>query len=131
MAAVGKVFLLGEGAAELNGSTEEFEVVVGDVDAVDLFGDGAGEVEAGSAEVVGGDILKDAGLLLPVVEFGDGGGRSVTAGLGDEELDQTIGLGIGEGFEEDGVDDGEDGRVDAYAECERGDGGEGEGGALG
>ena len=43
------------------------------MDAVDLLGHIAGEVEAGTAEVVGSDVLEDVGLLLPVVEVG---GRS-------------------------------------------------------
>ncbi len=131
VATVGEVFLLGEGSTELDGSTEEFEVVVGDVDAVNLLGHGAGEVEAGTFLVVTGDVLKDAGLLLPYVEFGYGGASSVSAGLSDEELDQTFGLGVGEGFEEDGVDDGKDCRVDTDTECECGDCGEGEGGTFG
>ena len=72
-AAVGEIFFLGEGATELDACTEELEVVAGDVNTVDLFGHGAGEIEAGAAEVITGDVLKDAGLLLPDVEFGDGG----------------------------------------------------------
>ena len=72
-AAVGRVFLRGEGAAQHDRRAEEAEVALGDVDAVDLLGTVAGEVEAGAGEVVGGYFLEDAGLLLPDVELGDGG----------------------------------------------------------
>jgi hypothetical protein len=96
------------------------------VDAVDLFGDGAGEVEAGSAEVVGGDVLEDAGLCTPVVEFGGGSAGPLPVGLGIEELNDAVGVGIAEGLEEDRIDDGEDGGVGSDAEGESGDGGEGE-----
>ncbi len=65
----------GEGAAEHDGRAEEPEVGFGDVDAVDLLGNGAGEVEAGTAEVVRGDILKDAGLGSPGIEVDRGGRR--------------------------------------------------------
>ena len=41
-----------------------------------------------------------------------------------------IGFGIGEGFEQDGVDHGEDCGVDSNAEGECGDGGDGEGGTF-
>ena len=75
VAAVGRIFLGGEGAAEDDGRAEEAEVGFGDVDAVDLLGNGAGEVEAGTAEIVGGDILKDAGLGFPGVEVDRRGRR--------------------------------------------------------
>ena len=65
---LGRIFLRGEGAAEDDGRAEEAEVGFGNVDAVDLLGNGAGEVEAGTTEVVGGDVLKDAGLGFPGVE---------------------------------------------------------------
>ncbi len=74
MAAVGRVFLRREGAAQHDGRAEEAEVGFGDVDAVDLLGTSAGEIEAGTPEVVGGNVLKDAGLCSPGVEV-DRGGR--------------------------------------------------------
>ena len=80
VAAVGGVFLRREGAAEHDGRAEEAEVGFGDVDAVDLLGDGAGEVEAGTAEVVRGDVLKDAGLRSPGIEVGRGGRGAVAVG---------------------------------------------------
>jgi hypothetical protein len=44
---------------------------VGDVDAMNLLLHGTSKVEARAAEVVGGDVLKDAGLLLPIMKLGD------------------------------------------------------------
>jgi hypothetical protein len=47
--------------------------------------------------------------------------------IGVQELHHTVGLGISERLEQDGVHDGEDGSVDADAEGDGGDGGDGEG----
>ena len=126
VAAVGGVFLRCEGAAEHDGRAEEAEVGFGDVDAVDLLGNGAGEVEAGTAEVVGGDILKDAGLGSPGVEVDRRGRGAVAFRKGVHELDHAVRFGIGERLEQDGVDDGEDGGVGSDAEGESGDGSYGE-----
>ena len=42
-----------------------------------------------------------------------------------------LGVGVGERFEQDGVDDGEDGGIDADAERQRGHGSEGKSGVVG
>ena len=82
------------------------------MDAVDLFRMVAGEIEAGAAEVVGGDVLKDAGgLLPPVIELGGRSGGAFAVRRCEQELDDAVGVGIGERLEQDGVDDGEDGGV--------------------
>ena len=86
----------------------------------------AGEIEAGAAEVVGGDVLEDAGLLLPVVELGGGSDGTVALGRREQELDDAVGVRIGERLEQHGVDDGEDGGVGSDAEGQGGDGCEGE-----
>ena len=117
---------MGEGAAQDDGRAEESEVGFADVDAVDLLGVVAGEVEAGTAEVVGRDVLKDAGLRLPVVEVGRRGGGAVAFRRCEQELDDAVGVRIGERLEEDGVDDGEDGGVGSDAEGQGGDGCDGE-----
>ena len=127
VAAVGGIFLGGEGAAEDDGRAEEPEVRFGNVDAVDLLGNGAGEVEAGTTEIVGSDILKDAGLGFPVVEVHRRAHGAVALGKGVHELHHALGLGIGEGLKKDGVDHGEDRGVGPDAEGNGGDGGEGEG----
>jgi hypothetical protein len=67
VAAVGSIFLGGEGAAEDDGRAEEAKVRFRNVDAVDLLRNDAGEVEARTTEIVGSDILKDAGLGSPYV----------------------------------------------------------------
>jgi hypothetical protein len=69
VAAVGSVFLGCEGAAEQDGRAEEAEVGFRNVGPVDLLGDGAGEVEAGTPGIVGSDILKYVALGFPGVEI--------------------------------------------------------------
>ena len=63
--------------------------------------------------------------------------RAVEAGVADvagfideAELDHAVGAGVGEGIDEDGVNDGEDGACGADAEGEGEDGGEDEAGAF-
>ena len=72
MAAVGAVLLLREGAAKDDRCAKEREVALRDVDSLNQFRVVAGEVVAGAAEIVGGDILHHAGLLLPAVKVGGG-----------------------------------------------------------
>ena len=77
-AAVRKILFRREGAAKLHRSAEECEIVMSNVDAMNLFRHSTGEVEAWAPEVIGGDVLKDVGLLLPVVKFSDGGAGAVS-----------------------------------------------------
>ncbi len=88
----------------------------------------AGEVD--DAGTKGGDVLHDAGLFPPVLKLG---GRCACAGAvgeGVEEEDEAVGVWKGRGFEQDGIDYGEDGGIRADAERQGEDGGEGEAGAL-
>ena len=124
----GGVFLGREGAAEDDGRAEEAEIRFGDVNAVDLFRDLAGEIKVGTTEVVGGDVLENAGLSAPVVEFGGGRAGPVAVGSDVHHLHDAVGVGIAERLEENGVDHGEDGGVGSDAEGDGGDGGDGEGG---
>ncbi len=126
VAAVRGVFLRCEGAAEHDGCAKEAEVGFGGVDTVDLLGYEAGEIEAGTAEVVRGDVLKDAGLGSPGIEVDRGGHTAVAVRKGVHELDHAVGFRIGERLEQDGVDNGEDGGVGSDAEGESGDGSYGE-----
>ena len=97
VAAVGAVFGLGEGAAGGEGRAEHGEVVGGDVGAFDLLGVvAAGDVDAGAAEVVGCDLLEDAGLLMPDVEFGDVGAGEVALGRVVAQGDEGLRVGVGE-----------------------------------
>jgi hypothetical protein len=100
---------------------------LGNVDAVDLLGNCAGEVEAGTTEIVGRDILKDTGLGSPGVEVDRRAHRAVALGKGVHKLNHAVGLGIGEGLKKDGVYDGEDRGVGPDPEGDGGDGSEGEG----
>ena len=71
-APVGGVFLRGEGAAQNDRCAEEAEVTLSDMDSVDLLRPVAGEVEAGTRKVVGGDLFEDARLLLPDMKLRNG-----------------------------------------------------------
>ena len=126
MAAVRGVFLRREGAAEHDGCAKEAEVGFGGVNTVDLLGYEPGEIEAGTTEVVRGDVLKDAGLRAPGIEVDRGGHRAVAVRKSVHELDDAVGLRIRERLEQDGVDHGEDGGVGSDAEGESGDGRYGE-----
>jgi hypothetical protein len=86
LAAVGRILLRREGTAEHDRSAEEAEVSFRHVDAVDLLRPVAGDVEAGTGEVVRGNLLEDIRLLLPVVEFCDGRSIIVAIGIAVEEL---------------------------------------------
>ena len=60
------------------------------------------------------------------MEFGEEATGAIAVRIGVHELDDAVGLGIGERLEQDGVDDGEDGGVGSDAEGESGDGRDGE-----
>ena len=130
LAAVGRVLLRGEGAAQDHRSAEEAEVALGDVDAVELLRMVAGEVVAGAGHVVGGHFLEDAGLPLVGVKLGNVGEEAVGQDGGVEEFDHAIGVGIAERLEQHRIDDAEDGGVGSDAQRQRGYGGDGEGGVL-
>ena len=127
VAAVGRVFLRREGAAENHGRAEEAEVRFGNVNAMHLLGHFAGEIEARTAEVVGGDILQHAGLLAPVVELGGRSNAKVAIRRCVHHLHHAVGIRIGERLEQHRVHHREDGGVGSDAEGERGNRGDGEG----
>src|SRR5271156_2496211 len=84
VAAVRAVFCGGEGAAGNNGSAEHREIIRGDVHALHLLRMvAAGDIEPGPAEIIGRNLLKDAGLLTPDVElrYVRPGERSLRAGV--------------------------------------------------
>ena len=58
LAAVGRIFLRGEGSPQDDRSPEETEIALGNVNAIDLLGVIAGEIEAGADKVVGRNFLK-------------------------------------------------------------------------
>jgi hypothetical protein len=95
VATVGKIFLWCESTAELDGSAEEGEVIMGDVDAMNLLRNGTGEVKSRAAEVVSSDVLENTRLPLPIVKFGNRSAGVISIGLGGEELHYSIGVRIG------------------------------------
>ena len=99
VAAVGRVFLRREGAAQHHRRAEDAEVGFADVNAVDQLRPVAGDVESRAGEVVGGHVLEDAGLLPPDHELGNGGDRdaslrqvSSAAGQCDRHRDKSSGF---------------------------------------
>jgi hypothetical protein len=112
-AAVRAVFRSGEGAAGNHRGAEHGEVVCGNMNGLHLLRMiAAGDVHAGAAEVVGGDLLEDTRLLTPESELRNvcAGKRPVRAGV--HQLHQRLRVGISQRLEQNGVDDGEDGGVD-------------------
>ena len=59
----------GEGSAKEDGCTEEAKVRFRHVGAVDLLGNGAGEVEAGTTGIEGSHVLKDTGWAFQVLKL--------------------------------------------------------------
>ena len=134
LAAVGRVLQRRKGAAQHGLGAEETEVALGNVNAVELFGPVAGEVEAGAGEVVGGNVLEYAGLPLVEMKHRNRGkvvGKKAAAiGRIVKELDHAVGIGVGEGLEQNRVDYREDGGVGSDAQRQSGQGGEGKAGVL-
>ena len=127
IAAVGHVFLRRKRPAQPHARAEEPEVCLGHVRAFDLLRNTAGQVQPFTAEVVRSHVLEDAGLLLPHVELGHRGARAaMISAIGKQELDDAIGLRIGERFQQHRVDHGKDGGVGPDSERQRGHYGEGE-----
>lgn len=81
----------------------------------------SGQIKIRAGVFVGGDGIEGLGLLAPDVEAGGGASIAGTVGSGLEERNDTVGIGEGQGLEEDGIDDGEDGRGSANAQRERGE----------
>ena len=101
---------------------------MGAMDGLDAFAEKEVCVESGPVA----DLFEDLVLFLPLDEVG---GRDrvlldAASGVAFPESDDAVGFGEGKGFEEDGVDDAEDGGVGADAEGEGEDGDCGEGGVF-
>ena len=126
LAPVGGVFLRGKGAAQYRGRAEQTEVSLRDMDTVYLFRTVAREVEARAAEVVGGDILEDVGLLLPDTKLGDGGAWTLALRRGEQELNNAIRVWVSERLEQYRVNHCENGGIDPDAQSQRSNRGKGE-----
>jgi len=90
---VGGVFLRREGSSQHHRCAEEAEVTLRNVDAMDLLRLVAGDVEAGAGEVVSGNFLEYAGLLLIDVKLGNAGKVVGKEGRREQKLDDAIGVG--------------------------------------
>jgi hypothetical protein len=88
------------------------------VNATDLLGPFAGEVEAGARKVVSSNLLEDTGLPLIKVKLGNGG-NVVEKRVGVQKLDDAVGVGIGERLEQHRIDHRKDGGIDADTEGKR------------
>ncbi len=126
----GFVVFCGGRAAEERRDSEGFESAGGDELAVEAFGAFFGGVENVGAGA-SGDAIEDVILRGVGAEFGgsdSGAGTAVSGlvGVADLHDDEAVGVRVGEGVEQDSVDDGEDGGggADAEGESENGDGGE-------
>ena len=103
---VGPIFAGSEGAADRDGRAEQAEIIGRDANSVDLFRIcAAGEVEAGPAILVGGDIPEGGGLAAQHVELGGRGAVVGAGGRGLEEENDAVGGGVCQGLQQDGVDD--------------------------
>ena len=85
-----------------------------------------GSSQGGELEDVPGEALERMAAGRVIAEIGKGEGGGVRA-LDGFDGDQTRGIGVRKRAEDDLLDDGEHGGVDADAEAEGDDGGEGEG----
>src|SRR5260370_36329761 len=104
--------------------------VRGNVHGLNIFGDvaiGGGEIPP----VHGGDVFERLGLAKLINLRAVQARVPVTAGfIHQPNLHDALGPGVGEGVDENGVNDAEDGAGGADAESEGEDGGQGEAGAL-
>ena len=84
--AVGSIFIGGESAAMRERSAQQAEVVSRDANAMDLFGVcAAGQIEAGAAVFISGDVLECGRLAAQHVELG---GRSAIVGACGRGLEE-------------------------------------------
>src|SRR5579864_3717116 len=97
MAAMRAILGGGEGAAREDGCAQQAKIIAGHMDALHLLRlPAAGEVESGTSLVVSGDILENAGLLMPDIELGHAGAPKRSLRPGFHQLHQRLRLGIGE-----------------------------------
>src|ERR1700728_295054 len=99
------------------------------MNAMDLLGNSAGEIEAGTSEVVCSYILKDTRLRSPGVEVLRRSGVARTVRRGVQEAYDAGGIGVGEWLEQDRIDHGKDSGVGSDAQRQGHNSGHREGGA--
>ena len=86
----------------------------------------SGDVESGSAKIVGCDLLEDAGLLTPEIELWVCWLPERSLAGWFDQRDQFLRVGIGQRLEEYGVDHGKDSGIDADSDGDHQDGDDGE-----
>jgi hypothetical protein len=101
-----------------------------EIAGLDVFWDVA--IGGGEVPVVHAGNAFDGIRLAELLDLGpvEAGVADVAGLIEKAELDHAVGVRIGKGIDEDGVNDGEDGACGANAESEREDGGEDEAGAF-
>ena len=119
------VFVARERPAERQRRAEHGEVAARYVHRVDVLGQvAAEEVRAGIARLIRGDRLEGGRLVAPQDELRDRGQPRRADARRGHELEEAIGLRIGERPQQHGVDDGEDRGVRADADGEHGERGQ-------
>ena len=122
----GLVFAGGPGAPDLGRDAEEVEEIGGGGEGERMLGAAFG----GEVDVVGpieeGHVLEGGVLGLPIEEVGAGEGVFAGRGFGFVEADELLRMAVGEGPEEDCVDDAEDGGIGADSDGQRDGGNESE-----
>ena len=119
MAAVRAILVGGKRAARDDGGAEQPEKVGAHLSCRELFRITAATGQVDGAEPVRRDVLKRAGLLPPDVELGRRGSRSRALRRRVEKNGQAFRIGVGQGLQQDRVDDREDRRIgpDAERQC--------------
>src|SRR5271155_3075046 len=97
--AVRPVFGNGKPTAQDKLWTKDSKEALGDVLSMHLLGHAPGEVHA-SAAIIGRNISKYAGLLLPYVKLGRRAAWPFAAGAGAQQLNHAIRLGVVERFQQ-------------------------------
>lgn len=121
---------LGEGATHLGSDAELFEKAGGKHDGVELFSIAETGEDERAPTTHGCHGGEGAIGFLPIEKIGESDRAGGEIGFAFAEGDKLLGVRIWKRTEENGVDDGKEGRVGTEAESENGDGGGGETGIV-
>ena len=107
-----------EGAAGDDRRAKQSEVIPCDMDGLHLLRMiASGQVDAGGAKVIRGDLLKEAGLLAPQRELGNARPRERSSVRIQDQLHQRPRIGPGERLEQNRIDHREHRRVHSDSDC--------------
>src|SRR5437868_2376358 len=127
-------FFRQEVAAEDGLDAQDIEEVGKGADASNEMGVIVGKADSGGTLLEDAEVVEGSGSLAPEVEV-----AWIGSGIGEEFLeeadalpddDEAAAVAVGEGLEEDAIDDAEEGGGGSNAEGQGKDGGEGEAGGL-